>query len=347
MVDTEKEKEPGEGVERDRPREGDVAGAGDEEGFGGAGIFGIELHDDHHRVLPVCRGDDEAFAFEEPDALVAGFAAEVNDDVFFGTGGERDEEDAALAGDRGPGGGRGTGGKMSAEEVFERGCDGATPPRRGVGAAGGGRGRRGGGRGRGEGVGLVPRAGGGKEVVGFAGGARGGVEGKLGRAGDQAERRGRSRWREGGGLRNLDDGSAGLGGELEFEGGEAGANLNRPGEHDQESLPGDHGEPVERAADTDEPRLVVLVEGEHVETVGGDVVGGGGKGEEPEYAERDLEKRGSRNGEGHAAEGGADQELQEDDPLALGAEEFDEGTPEGFDDPGEVEPARIERDVRI
>ena len=70
---------------------------------------------------------------------------------------------------------------------------------------------------------------------------------------------------------------------------------NAAGEHLQgtckayeQSRGEDRGDAVECGADTYEVGLLVLVETEHIETVGSDVVGGTGKGHQPEEGERAL-----------------------------------------------------------
>jgi len=109
-------------------------------------------------------------------------------------------------------------------------------------------------------------------------------------------------------------------------------------QHDEQSLAHDGGDAVERGADAHEPGLLVLFEPQHVEAVGGDVVGGTGEGHQPEEGQGALQPVGGGDGEGHTAEGGAYEQLHGDDPPAFGLDDVDERAPQGFDDPWQVEP---------
>lgn len=115
----------------------------------------------------------------------------------------------------------------------------------------------------------------------------------------------------------------------------------------QQPLAEDGGDAIERAAYAHEPCLVVLVEADHVEAVGGDVVGSAGEGHEPEEAERPLQPERRGYGEGHTAEGCSDEQLHGDDPPPLGLDDVDQGAPQGLDDPGEIEPRGVERDLCV
>ena len=116
---------------------------------------------------------------------------------------------------------------------------------------------------------------------------------------------------------------------------------------DEDPLGGDHRDPVEDRPHPDEGRLLVLLEAEHVEAVGGDVVGGRAEGHDPEEGEGVAEEAGRRDRQGDAGERRPDQELHRDDPEPLRPEHVDEGAPERLDHPGEVEPGRVEGDVGI
>lgn len=119
------------------------------------------------------------------------------------------------------------------------------------------------------------------------------------------------------------------------------------GEHDEQALPGDGGDAVEGAADADVHGLLVWREGEHVEAVGGDVVRGRAEGHQPEEGECPLQGVGRGDGECDSGQRRAYDELHRDDPPSLRAHQVDDGTPEGFDDPGQIEPRGVERDVGI
>ena len=61
--------------------------------------------------------------------------------------------------------------------------------------------------------------------------------------------------------------------------------------HDEESLSEDCGQSVERAAYAYKPCLLVLVEAEHVETVGGNVVGRAAESHYPKEKQRALKPK--------------------------------------------------------
>ena len=127
----------------------------------------------------------------------------------------------------------------------------------------------------------------------------------------------------------------------------AGDNFKVACEHHEQSLTHDGGDAVERGADAHKPCLLVLLEAEHVEAVGGDVVGGTREGHQPETGQGSLQPVGGGDGEGHATEGGAYEQLHGDNPPALGLDDVDERAPQGFDDPRQVEPRRVERDIGV
>ena len=129
--------------------------------------------------------------------------------------------------------------------------------------------------------------------------------------------------------------------------GAARAGLDRAGEHHEEPLPRDRGDAIEHAADPDEERLLPLRGGQHVEAVGRDVVGGGVEREEPEERHAPLDEMRSRDRERHAGEPTADQELRPPDPAAARAQQVHDRRPQRLNHPGQVEPARVERDVGV
>ena len=154
-----------------------------------------------------------------------------------------------------------------------------------------------------EAVGLVLRAGGVEERGHLVGRTRGDGDGGVardhlklvarrvgrGRALGQVEGHGvgadeRVAGRRGRGFHGHDDGL------------QAGGRLQRPGQDRDQALHREDGRAVRRAPPADPPRLVVLVEGEHVEAVRGDVVGGGREGEQPEERQRGLDE--ARGGDG-------------------------------------------------
>ena len=94
------------------------------------------------------------------------------------------------------------------------------------------------------------------------------------------------------------------------------------------------------------PRIV-LGEGEHVEAVGGDVVGGRGEAHQPEYGQGELEEERRGDGKGDAGQCESYDPLHGECPPALGADNVDKGAPEWLDDPGEVQPAGVEGDVGV
>ena len=80
----------------------------------------------------------------------------------------------------------------------------------------------------------------------------------------------------------------------------------------------------------------MLFESQHVEAVGSDVVGGTGKGHQPEEGQRPLQPVRGGNCEGHTTESRTNEQLHGDDPPTLGADDIDERTPQWFDNPGQV-----------
>ena len=64
----------------------------------------------------------------------------------------------------------------------------------------------------------------------------------------------------------------------------------------------DGSDAVERRTDAHKVSLFVLVEPEHIKTVGCDVVGGTREGHQPEERQRTLQPEVGRDGEGHTCQ---------------------------------------------
>ena len=109
----------------------------------------------------------------------------------------------------------------------------------------------------------------------------------------------------------------------------------------------DGGETIERRANANEPRLVVLVEAEHVETIGGDVVRSTRERHHPEEEQRPLQPEMGGQCERYTAEGSADEQLHGRYPPALGLDKVDKRTPQWLNDPRQIEPRGVECDFSI
>ena len=118
-------------------------------------------------------------------------------------------------------------------------------------------------------------------------------------------------------------------------------------QHHEQTLAHDGGNTVERRTDAHEVSLSVLFESEHIEAVGGDVVGSTGKGHQPEESQRALQPVGGRDGEGYATEGSTYQQLHGYYPPALGHDDVDERAPQRLDNPRQIEPRGIKRNVCV
>jgi len=116
---------------------------------------------------------------------------------------------------------------------------------------------------------------------------------------------------------------------------------------DQPALARDHRQPVAGAAHTDERGLRALRQRQHVEAVGGDIVGGRCKSQQPQQRQRHLQQARPGQRQRNASQRGADHELQRDDPAPFGAEQLDQRAPQRLDHPGQVEPAGVERDLGV
>ena len=107
-------------------------------------------------------------------------------------------------------------------------------------------------------------------------------------------------------------------------------------------MSGYHRYAIEGAANAHEERLLVSVKSYHVESVGSNVVSGAAEGHEPEESHSVLNELRCTYGESHTSDGNAYHELHHYYPPAFGPEDVNDGTPQGLDDPREVEPAGIE-----
>ena len=115
--------------------------------------------------------------------------------------------------------------------------------------------------------------------------------------------------------------------------------------HDH-ALPEDRRDAVEGAADAHEGGLLLLLQGDHIVAVRGDVVRGGGEGDDVEDDQRPAEDvRADAQREAGEADGA--QQLHQHDPPALGADHVHEGAPQGLDDPGEVEQGGVHGQVAV
>ena len=130
-------------------------------------------------------------------------------------------------------------------------------------------------------------------------------------------------------------------------GGLAGEVVQAAGQVDQAALAADHGQAVEQAAHAHERRLFARVQGQHVKTVGRDVVRGRGKGQQPEHGQAHLQELGARQGQRHRGQRSAERKLQGHDPAAFAPEQIHQRAPQRFDHPGQVQPTGEQRDVGI
>ena len=102
-----------------------------------------------------------------------------------------------------------------------------------------------------------------------------------------------------------------------------------------------------RASIADVEGLVLLGESQDVESVGSDVVGGAAEGHQPEEAQGAAQPPRRIEGEGHAGQRSAHQQLHHHNPPALRAQGIHQRTPQRFDDPRQIEPAGVERQCGI
>ena len=118
--------------------------------------------------------------------------------------------------------------------------------------------------------------------------------------------------------------------------------LQIAGYHHQHTLAEDGGQAVERGAYAHIECLVVGRQFEHVETIGGDVVGGAREGHHPEEEQGALQPEVGRDGECHAAKGCAHQQLHGDYPPSFGFYQVNKWTPEWLEHPREIQPTGVE-----
>ena len=123
--------------------------------------------------------------------------------------------------------------------------------------------------------------------------------------------------------------------------------LNITGNHHQNTLSEDRCQTIERATDAYKPCLVVLLQSQHVETIGSDIMRGTRKGHDPEKEEGELQPRGGRDGKGHATQGGTHQQLHSRNPPSFGLDDIHKRTPQGFDHPRQIKPGSVKCDISI
>ena len=109
----------------------------------------------------------------------------------------------------------------------------------------------------------------------------------------------------------------------------------------------DAGNAIERGTDAHEECLLAGVKGKQIVTVRGNVVGRTAESHQPEEGKGGLHEMTAGQEERDACHGGANQKLHRHNPTVLAAEQFDHGTPEGFDDPGEIEPGGVESNLSV
>ena len=109
----------------------------------------------------------------------------------------------------------------------------------------------------------------------------------------------------------------------------------------QGTIAKDNSQSVEGVADANEPRLLMLVEFQHIIAIGGNIVGGTGKGHQEEAEHGALKPEVGVQGEGDACQRRAQQQLHGEYPPAFGLTQVDKRTPEGFDNPGQAQPTGI------
>ena len=108
--------------------------------------------------------------------------------------------------------------------------------------------------------------------------------------------------------------------------------------HHQDTLSENRGQTIERRTDSHKVSLVMLIESQHIESVGSNIVGSTGKCHHPEEEQSSLQPERCRNGERHTSEGSTNEQLHGDNPPAFCLHQINEGTPQGFDYPWQIEP---------
>ena len=120
------------------------------------------------------------------------------------------------------------------------------------------------------------------------------------------------------------------------------------GSHDhQRPLPYHHRHAVEERTDPHKHALTVFAQSEHIKTVGGDIVGGGGEGHQPEHGQGGGEKAAYGEHEGYRGHAHGYHHLHGEHPPTLGADDIHEGAPEGLDDPRQIEPRGVEGEFGV
>ena len=104
---------------------------------------------------------------------------------------------------------------------------------------------------------------------------------------------------------------------------------------------------VEGAAHAYEEGLLVLVQAQDVEPVGGDVVGGAAERHEPEESKAELQPAAGAEGEGYPCQCPSHEYLHAHYPPHLGAQCVDDGAPHGLNHPWQVEPAGVKGNLGV
>ena len=107
------------------------------------------------------------------------------------------------------------------------------------------------------------------------------------------------------------------------------------------------GNVVEGSLPTNPSGLFVVGERRHIDTVGGNVVGGTAQGDNGKHGYADGEERGQLQGERHAGEHESCDDLRQHDKVFLGFVDFEERAPQGFECPGQHDDAGPEGNLRI
>ncbi len=114
--------------------------------------------------------------------------------------------------------------------------------------------------------------------------------------------------------------------------------LNDSGKHNEQSLPYDGCNAVESAAYSHVKRLLMLGECEHIESVGGNVVGSAHERHDPEHSQCSLKEARQRQGECKSTQPDANKKLHRHRPPPLGTYKVDKRAPKRFYDPRQIEP---------
>ncbi len=131
------------------------------------------------------------------------------------------------------------------------------------------------------------------------------------------------------------------------ERGVAGVPGQPAGKINQPALRGNFSDVEKYAAKADEERLLALRRRQHVKAIGGYVVGGRTECQQSKKDDCPLDKMRRGNHQGHTGQAKAEQQLHRPNPHPPGFENIHGRTPQGFDDPGQIEPAGVKRDGRV